>query len=267
VSTLQAIILGIVQGITEFLPISSSGHLVLLQKLWHIAGNELLFITFLHLGTLIAVVWALRREVSWLIRHPFSWTGKMIIVALVPTAIIGAIFEELFEDLFQSGITVGFEFVITGIILWWMDSALTARKLEDDMTVPDALWIGALQGVAILPALSRSGLTIAAALWRGLDREAAGRFSFLLSIPAILGAALVQLDDLWEHGMTSLNIQWEPMLMGTAAAIVAGYIAVRVTLWLIQHAKMRYFAVYVWALAAFVFMDQLFLHHWFPPLI
>jgi undecaprenyl-diphosphatase len=265
-STLQAIILGIVQGITEFLPVSSSGHLVLLQKIWHISGDELLFITCLHLGTLIAVVWVLRRDVVRLLRNPLSWTGRMILVALIPTVVVGGLFEEAFENLFQSAITVGFEFVITGAVLWWMDGVTGMRKKEEDVTPLDALWIGALQGAAILPALSRSGLTIAAGLWRGLDRETATRFSFLLSIPAILGATVVELDDIVQSATKFTAGYWTPIVVGTLAAVVAGYVSVKGTMWLIKQAKMKYFAVYVWILAAFVFCDQLVFHRWFPPL-
>ncbi|MCF8563777.1 undecaprenyl-diphosphate phosphatase [Alicyclobacillus tolerans] len=266
-TTWQALILGLVQGITEFLPISSSGHLVILQRLWHISGNELLFITFLHLGTVLAVVWALRREVKALIHRPLSWNALMIYAALVPTAVIGWAFEDWFEGLFKSGMTIGFEFVITGIILWWLDSVNVKGKRLEDMTLKDSLWIGTLQGAAILPALSRSGLTIAGGLWRGLDRDAAGRFSFLLSIPAILGATVVELDDLFEHPAAQSSIAWTQILVGTAAAVVAGYISVKGTLWLIRRSKMRVFAIYVWIVAAFILADQLFFHHWFPSLL
>ncbi len=265
-TTLQAILLGLVQGVTEFLPISSSGHLVLLQKLWGIAGDELLFITCLHLGTLVAVAWALKDEVRWLIRNPWSRQGQMIILALIPTALIGALFEEVFENLFESGATIGVEFIITGVILWWMDYAPGGTKTEADMTPADALWIGTLQGAAILPALSRSGLTMAGGLWRGLNKEAVGRFSFLLSIPSILGATIVELDDFVEQPSMALDANWGPILAGTVAAVAAGYVAVKGTLWLLRNARMRVFAVYVWALAAFVLLDQILYQRWFPPL-
>ncbi|QSO53468.1 undecaprenyl-diphosphate phosphatase [Alicyclobacillus curvatus] len=263
---IQALVLGIVQGITEFLPISSSGHLVLLERIWHISGGGLLFVTLLHLGTLAAVLVALRDDVAAVIRNPFSWTSRMILLALIPTAIVGAVFEEFFEHLFQTPVTVGFEFVITGIVLWWIDSIPKGHKEMDDIQAADSLWIGALQGIAIVPALSRSGLTIAGGLWRGLDRDTAGRFSFLLSIPAILGATAVQFDDMLETPTKLGGLHLVPAVIGTVAALVAGYIAVKWTLWLLRRAKMRYFAVYVWVLAGFVFADQIFFHHWFPPL-
>lgn len=262
----QALILGIVQGVTEFLPISSSGHLVLLQSIWHISSNGLLFVTLLHLGTLLAVLFAFRKDIRWLIRHPASWVSKMILLALVPTALIGGLFEEFFEGLFQTPVTVGFEFVITGAILWWMDGVQTGDKSLEDMNAGDALWIGTLQGIAIFPALSRSGLTIAGGLWRGLDRKAAGRFSFLLSVPAILGASLVELEKVIDHPSAMMDVHWGPMVVGVIAAVIAGYLAVYITLWLIRVSKMRIFAVYTWALALFIFADQLFFHHWFPPL-
>ena len=263
----QALILGIVQGITEFLPVSSSGHVLLVQKLWHISGNHLLFITFLHIGTLVAVLWAFRKEIQWLYHHPWSHAAKMIYVALVPTAILGIAFEDLFETIFSSASTLAAEFVITGVVLWWMDALPTGLKSEDDMDAADALWVGTLQGIAILPALSRSGLTIATGIWRGLDKEAAGRFSFLLSIPAILGATLVQGEEVLEaHSWAHSSLTWQVLVIGTIAAAIAGYVAIFFTLWLLRKSRMRYFAVYTWLLAAFILADELFFHQWFPPL-
>ncbi|WAH35136.1 undecaprenyl-diphosphate phosphatase [Alicyclobacillus dauci] len=267
-TTLQAIIMGIVQGVTEFLPISSTGHVVLVEKLWHIhVESDTLFILLLHLGTLVAVLYAMRKEVAWLMSHPKSRTTWMILVALLPTAVVGAICEEWFESLFDSGITIGFEFVITGVVLWWMDSVATGKKNESTMSVSDSLWIGTFQGIAILPALSRSGLTIAAGLWRGMGRDAATSFSFVLSIPAILGATLVKLDDIFENPAGALALPWGQMLAGTLAAAIAGYFAVIGTRWLVNRSRMRIFALYTWVLAAFVLYDQLVGHHYFPSLL
>lgn len=264
---IQAIVLGIVQGITEFLPISSSGHLVLIQKLWHITEGGPLFVTLLHIGTLFAVIFAMRKEVLWLWQHPKSRVTWMLLIALLPTAVVGVLFEEWFDRLFETGATIGFEFIITGCVLWWMDSCQNGKKNENTMQLSDSLWIGTFQGAAILPALSRSGLTIAAGLWRGMDRDAAGRFSFLLSIPAILGGMLVELDDLFEHPEQIHALPWIAMLVGALAALISGYLSVKWTLWLLRKSRMRIFAVYVWILAVFVLSDQLFFHHWFPSLI
>lgn len=266
-TTLQALVLGIVQGVTEFLPISSSGHLVLLEKVWHMDSGGLVFIILLHLGTLVAVCMAMRREIRWVFAHPKSRVAWMLLIALLPTAIVGALFEEWFDDLFQSGVTVGFEFLITGIILWWMDGVTPGKRDEQSMSTSDSLWIGAMQGVAILPALSRSGLTIATGLWRGMSRESAGRFSFLLSIPSILGATVMKVDDIFEDPIRMHALPWGNMILGTIAAAFTGYVAVKGTLWLLSHAKMRIFALYVFALAIFVLSDQLLFHRFFPPLI
>lgn len=190
----------------------------------------------------------------------------MILVALLPTAVVGALFEEWFDRLFETGATIGLEFVITGVVLWWMDSVANGRKTEHTLETSDSLWIGALQGAAILPALSRSGLTMAAGLWRGMDRDAAGRFSFLLSVPAILGASVMEIDDIFESPTHMANLPWGPMIWGTIAAAIAGYFAVIGTMWVLQRSRMRIFAIYTWALAAFVLSDQLYFHHWFAPL-
>ncbi|MCL6547753.1 MAG: undecaprenyl-diphosphate phosphatase [Alicyclobacillus sp.] len=264
-STLQAVILGAVQGVTEFLPISSTGHLVVAQKLLGIQGDSLWFITCLHAGTLLAVVWALWGDLARVARNPWSRQTKMLLLALVPTALIGAGLEDVFERVFESGTTIGLEFILTGVILWWMDSADHPQSKTDPGPL-DALWIGTLQGLAIMPALSRSGLTIAGALWRGLDRDSAGRFSFLISIPAILGATVVQVHELWEEPAQLQAVPFAAVLAGTVAAAVAGYLAVKGTLWLLRTAHMRVFAVYVWCVAAFVLGDQLVWHRWFPPL-
>jgi len=262
----DAVLFGAVQGLTEFLPISSSGHIVLLEKMLHVdVERNTAFVLMLHVGTLIAVLYAMRKEVRWLIQHPKARETWMLVVALLPTAVIGALFEEWFDDLFESGATIGLEFLLTGIILWWMDAIEAGRKNETTMTVADSLWIGALQGAAILPALSRSGLTIAGGLWRGLNREAATRFSFLLSIPAILGGVLVKLDDLVEaHGSAALSSG--PMLAGMLAALATGYLSVRWTKSLVSRARMRWFAVYAFALSAWILFDQLVQHRFFPPL-
>ena len=262
----DAVLFGAVQGLTEFLPISSSGHIVLLEKLLHVdVERNTAFVLMLHVGTLLAVLYAMRKEVRWLIQHPKSRETWMLLVALSPTAVIGALFEEWFDDLFESGVTIGLEFFLTGIILWWMDSIDAGKKNESTMTVADSLWIGALQGAAILPALSRSGLTIAGGLWRGLDRKAATRFSFLLSVPAILGGVLVKLDDLVEaHSAQALSLG--PLLAGMLAALAVGYLSVRWTAALVARAKMRWFAVYMFAVASWILFDQLVQHRFFPPL-
>ncbi|MCL6444566.1 MAG: undecaprenyl-diphosphate phosphatase [Alicyclobacillus sp.] len=264
-TTWHAVLLGVIQGITEFLPISSTGHLVLAQKLFGISDANLQFVTCLHLGTLVAVIWALRQDVMWLVRHPFSRRVWLLVVALIPTVVIGALFADLVDEMLQNGVTIGLEFAITGAILWWMDCLPQGNVQEDQMSWLDALWIGLCQSAALMPALSRSGLTIAGGLWRGLDREAAGRFSFVLSIPAILGAVVMELEGDAGSATGGPSAHWMAMLIGTGAALVSGYAAVHGTLWLLKRSKMRVFAVYVWLVAAFILCDQVLWHRWFPP--
>ncbi|MBX5437240.1 MAG: undecaprenyl-diphosphate phosphatase [Alicyclobacillaceae bacterium] len=264
-SVLDAVILGVVQGVTEFLPVSSTGHLILAQQLLGIRVDSLLLVTCLHAGTLVAVVWALWPELCWVVRHPTSRATRMLVLAMVPTGLIGIGLEDAFERVFNTGVTLGLEFVLTGIILWWMDAA-DHPQTKSEPGAMDALWIGTFQAFAIMPALSRSGLTMAGALWRGLNRDAAGRFSFLISVPAILGATLVQALDWWDEPAAVQLVPWGPVMIATAAAAVSGYAAVKGTLWLLRTARMRWFALYVWVVAALVLADQWVWHRWFPPL-
>jgi undecaprenyl-diphosphatase len=252
----EALFLGIVQGLTEFLPISSSGHLVLFQKVFGLEEGALSFDLLLHFGTLLAVLAVYWRDIAEILRRPFGKLGRLILVAAIPTAIIGILFQDYFDQVFASGETLGVEFLITGFVIWWADAARRGYKREREMTYGDALIIGTLQGAAILPALSRSGLTIMGSLFRGLDREFAAKFSFLISVPVILGANLLHLKHLVEGeggGMLTVGL---PELAGTLAAAVAGFWAIKYMIRLIVNKGMRMFAWYVWVLGALVLLDQ-----------
>lgn len=253
---LESIILGIVQGLTEFLPISSTGHLVLFGKLFGLREAGLLFDTLLHLGTLIAVVVVYWSEVKYIISHPFSKLTKLLVVGTIPTGIIGLSFKDFFEEISRTGQTIGFEFIATGFILWAVESMRQGSRKIDQINYLDALIIGTLQGAAILPAISRSGLTIAGALMRGIDRAEAARFSFLLSLPAILGATVLQTKDLLENPVETATLM--PMLIGTVFAGIAGYIAIRWMIKIISTGSMKGFAIYVWILGAIILGLQLF---------
>lgn len=260
-STIQAIILGIIQGLTEFLPISSSGHLVLFQKIFGINEPTLIFDTMVHVGTLAAVITVLWKEIFSLLKKPFQKLTWLLIAGTIPTAIIGIIFKDSFEALYKSGRTLGFEFLATGFIILFAESLNTGRKNIRETSYLDAAFIGVMQGAAILPAVSRSGLTISGALLMGLDREFAAKFSFLLSIPAILGAAVFQTKDILEAG--GGRIITAPIVAGTIAAAVAGYFSVRFMIVLIKKGSMRYFAYYVFAVGALVLVDQYITHLFF----
>jgi undecaprenyl-diphosphatase len=203
--SLQAVILGLVQGITEFLPISSSGHLVLVP--WALGWGEpgLLFDTVLHWGTLVAVVvyfwddlWSLVR--AWVdsiarrkVDTPQAWLAWLVLLGTLPAAIIGFLLNDFFESLFSAPVAVAAFLVGTGLILAAAETFYDRIRKVDTLRLGDALVVGLAQAAAIAPGLSRSGLTITAGIFRGLGREAAARFSFLLSVPIILGAGLTQM--------------------------------------------------------------------------
>jgi undecaprenyl-diphosphatase len=264
-STLEALILGIVQGLTEFLPISSSGHLVLMQHLFGFNEPELLLDTCLHIGTLLAVVvvfWPeIRTIVATLWRLPlllrsaggaaalFRSNGEvricgLIVAGSIPTALLGVVFHRAAERIFASVPLVGFMLLVTGSLLWLTGRVAATERPLLRMTVKDALWIGLSQGIAILPGISRSGATISTALYLGIDRKLAGRFSFLLSIPAIAGALLLQIFSSELHTAAAAPA----VLLGSTAAAVSGYLALKVLLRLVERGRIRHFAPYCWLL-------------------
>lgn len=259
---IQAIILGIVQGITEFLPISSSGHLVLMQKIFKITEPTLIFDTYVHLGTLMAVFAVFKDDIIGILKKPFQKLTWLLIAGTIPTAIIGVLFKDIFEQMFHSGSTLGFEFIITGVILLISGSIRNGHKGVKETGYLDAAFIGVMQGAAIMPAISRSGLTISGALFRNLDREFAAKFSFLLSIPAILGAAVFQVKDIMEAGGGG-GISTGAMVAGSLAAALAGYASIKYMLQILRKGKIKYFAYYVFALGALVIVDQYITHIFF----
>ncbi|MEG6520523.1 undecaprenyl-diphosphate phosphatase [Desulfotomaculum sp. 1211_IL3151] len=254
---LKALILGTVQGLTEFLPVSSTGHLLLGRKLLGLSEAGLFLDTMLHLGTLLAVVAIFWDDILYMIKRPFSKLSLLIIAGTIPTAIIGLRFEDFFEEISKTGVTVGWEFLITGAILWAADNMKSKgsnKKNIDQISFKDALVVGTLQGAAILPAISRSGLTIAGALFRGIDRQAAARFSFLLSLPAILGAVVLQGAKL--AGGQAESIGLVPLLVGTIAAALSGYVAVKWMLAILQRGSLKAFSIYVWILGIGILIAQ-----------
>jgi len=202
-SIIHAVLLGIIQGLTEFLPVSSSGHLVLFQKLFGISEPALLFDTMLHVGTLAAVVAVLWKDIWAILRKLNQPLTLYLIFATVPTVIAALVFRKPLERAFETGHFLGFAFLMTSALL--AAAELLAKrgatkggtaKNATTMNWLDALIVGVMQAIAIIPGVSRSGATLSGALSRRLDRDFAARFSFLLSIPAILGAVVFQLKDL-----------------------------------------------------------------------
>lgn len=254
---LKAVVLGLIQGLTEFLPVSSSGHLTLFQGLFGMQEATGTFNIILHVATLIGVIVVYWQDIWSLIKRPFQRTTYLLIAGTIPTVIIALLFADLIDKTFAGGKFLGFNFIITGIVLLYADSRRPGKKKMKNMSLADAFIIGTMQGVAICPAISRSGMTIATSLSRSLDRENAARFSFLLSIPAILGAMTLAIKDI-VTGDVSIgdSIGILPMVFGFIAAAVSGYFAVRFMLSIIRKKKLRIFAVYVFALGAFLILDQ-----------
>ncbi|GAA0354802.1 undecaprenyl-diphosphate phosphatase [Bacillus horti] len=252
---IEAILLGLVQGLTEFLPISSTGHLYLGRELIGLKEAGLFLDTMLHLGTLIAVIVVYKNELWTVIKKPFGRLSLILIVGTIPAVAVGLLFKDYFEGISKTGSTIGWEFLITGFILWFSDRIKKGAKKLQDISYGDALFIGSFQAVAIFPAISRSGLTIVAGLFRKLDREVAAYFSFLLSVPVIGGAVLLQLVDLLQ-GKGLGEVTGSALLIATIASALAGFIAVK---WMISYLKkgsLKWFAVYVWTLGLSVLLMQ-----------
>jgi undecaprenyl-diphosphatase len=244
-SVLQAIILGAMQGLTEFLPVSSSGHLTLLQKVFGISEGTLLFDAMVHVGTLVAVFMVLWKDVWALIKRPFQPLTGFLIIATVPLVVVALAFKDAIEVAFTSTDFLGWAFLLTSLALIASDFLVTrggARRGVRQMGVIDALVIGALQAVAIIPGISRSGLTLSGALARRLDKDFAARFSFLLSIPAILGALVLQVRDLVSR--SAVHVETVPLLVGTFTAATVGFFSVRLMLKLVKEHRLWGFALY-----------------------
>jgi undecaprenyl-diphosphatase len=256
----QGFVLGLVQGLTEFLPVSSSGHLVLFQRLFGLSGGVLSFDIAVHLATLVAVFVVFRKEIWQMVRHPTSRLTLLVIVGTIPTAILGIALKKTVESLFESGRTLGIEFIATGVVLI-VAEALAKRRTKakglEETTFLDAAIVGTAQGLAILPAVSRSGLTLAGSLACGIERDFALKFSFVMSIPPILGAGLIDAKDLAEAGV-GLGLPILPLLLGMAAAAVSGYFAIRFMLKVFAKASLKYFSYYVFALGAAILAEQVF---------
>jgi len=255
-------LLGIVQGVTEFLPISSSGHLVLFQRLFGLEHPQVVFDIALHGGTLVAVILVYWSDIKAIFRDLFLYLADRlkgeplptflgrpqcrlalwIVVGTIPAGLMGLTLRKLIEPLFASSLAVGFSLLGTGTILWLTSHWKGSGKNVVDMTLSDAIWVGIAQGVALIPGMSRSGMTVSAGLFRGLDRELSARFSFLLMIPATVGALGVPLFSL--DGRDA--IASPSVLVGTLAAFLTGYVSLRLLLGMIKRGRFYRFSYYCW---------------------
>lgn len=239
---LDAILWGLIQGLTEFLPISSSGHLVLVPAVLGRAGPDLATSAVLHLGTLAAVLVYFRAEVSEVVR--FTEHGrrllKLLIIGTIPAAVIGFTFRDGFENLNDNPTSVAIALILTGIALYSTRWIPQRDRTVDDSTQGDAVALGFGQALALIPGVSRSGSTIATALVRGFDREQAARYSFLLGIPAIAGAGLLEFVDLAREGGGVTAATW----VGMGVAALSGYAAIALLLRLIGRVGLMPFGIY-----------------------
>ena len=266
----EAVILGLVQGLAEFLPISSSGHLALLQQWFNINEDKvLLFAVLLHVGTLISVfivywkdIWELIVELCLTVKdlctgkglrleeRPVRKLGIMIIVATIPTAIIGLLFNDIFDRLYTSILPIGIGLIITGFLLVFAERTGSSNRGIEKMNFRNALFIGTVQGIAICPGISRSGSTLFGSLICNLDRKFAVKFVFLISIPSILGSAILETPDAIAAGVEISQIG--PIIVGMAVAAVSGLISIKTMIKIVSDKKLSYFSYYVWALGAAV---------------
>lgn len=262
-STLQAFILGAIQGLSEFLPISSSGHLLIAEKIMNISadsGSLLTLSILLHLGTLAAVFVVYWKRIWNMLRHPLTSELKWLVVATIPAVIAALVFD--FDEAFE-GKFIAWSFFLTSLVLVVGDEMSKYRRrthtLHKGVRWYDAVCMGIMQAVAILPGLSRSGSTIAGGVTSGLSRRRAADFSFLMSIPAILGSAVFDVKDvLFEGAGASLGAL--PVIVGIAAAMAFGLIAIKGFLYLIRRISMKWFALYTALLGCFLLVNNLVLH-------
>lgn len=250
---LESILLGIVQGLTEFLPVSSSGHLVLLQNIFGVSEPQLFFDTMLHLGTLVAVVVVMWKSIVEIFKNFFSKMTLYLVIATIPAVVATLLFGDFFEGAF-SGTYLGYGFLLTACVLTLSEviSQRVSRKRE--ISMGSSITMGVMQAVAIFPGVSRAGSTIAGGLVCGIDRRQAASFSFLMSIPAILGSVVLQGAKIFNE--TSMNVEWLPTITGMVCAAVSGYFAIKFMLALISKKRLYGFAIYVAALGIFVLLDQ-----------
>lgn len=272
----EAVILGLVQGLAEFLPISSSGHLALLQQFFGIDETKvLLFAVMLHVGTLISVfivywkdIWELIVELCLTIKdlctgkglrldeRPVRKLGVLIIIATIPTGIIGVLGGDFFDSLYTSIVPIGVGLIITGFLLVMAERMGSSSRGLEKMNFRNAFFIGLVQGIAICPGISRSGSTLFGSLICNLDRKFAVKFVFLISIPSILGSAVMELPDAIKAGVTAAEAG--PVIVGMLVAAVSGLVAIKTMIKIVSDKKLSYFSYYVWVVGAFVVLLGIF---------
>lgn len=256
-SIFETVILGIIQGLTEWLPVSSSGHLAIAKEFinWQ---PPVLFYVLLHLSTLFVILLFFRRSLlsilkAFVMMDFGSVEGKLgifVAVGSIPTAILGYTFQNLFKTFYNNLIVVGFGLMATGLLLFFSGYKHGSRELN----YVDSLITGIAQGIAIIPGVSRSGATISTELLRGVDRRIAFEFSFLLSIPAVIGATFVELGDM---DLLISNSDVTAILAGVVVAALVGYLSLKMLLRTVLKQKFHWFALYCWAASILIIVSQI----------
>ena len=267
---MSLILLGLIQGLSEFFPISSSGHLVISKYLLKIDLPGAAFEAFLHFGTILAVIVLFNHEIKEIIfsfmasmramsqgkkiknifkDDPFSKFAWFLIISTIPAAIIGFCFSDYFEALFDKPVITSLMLSVTGAIIW-IGSRLYkgGDKNISDINGMDAIFVGFAQTIAIIPGISRSGMTVLAGLSKGFSRDFAARYSFILSVPIILGATIFKAKEI-----IFLDIKFSMMLLSGIAAFVSSYGAMKIFLGILKRGKMYYFSYYLWIISALTF--------------
>lgn len=248
---LEGLLLGVVQGLTEFLPVSSSGHLVLGQALLGIDEPGVTFEIVVHLATLCAVLWVYRRRVGELLvgmagAKPEAWGyAGLILLASVPAGLAGMFARPLFEGAFGRPVLAAAMLLVTGAIVYTLRFTVAAVP-DDHVDARRSLWVGVVQAVSILPGISRSGSTVAVGVWMGVSPVRMAEFSFLMSVPAIGGAGLLQLG----HVGDAAALPAAPLVAGFAAAAVSGVLAIRLFVRMLSGGTFHHFAWYCWAVGS-----------------
>ena len=254
-NTIEAILMGILQGLTEYLPVSSSGHLTIAANLFGIDGEQnLTFTVAVHVATVLSTLVILWKEIVWILKGLFKWDGAMnaeqryvlaIVVSMIPVGIVGVFFKDYVEEIFGAGLmVVGCCLLLTALLLIFSYYARPRQK--ENISLADAFVIGLAQAAAVLPGLSRSGSTIATGLLLGNKKEQLAQFSFLMVIPPILGEALLDILKAMSQGSetATAGIGTWPLLAGFLAAFLSGCLACKWMLGIVRRGKLIYFGIY-----------------------
>ena len=258
-SLIEAIILGLLQGLTEFLPVSSSGHIELGKALFGIELKEgLLFTIVLHFATALSTIIVFWKDIIQLIKalFAFKWNDEMkfilyIVISMVPAALVGITLKDWIDSFFDSNVFfVSIMLLLTGIILFISDGI---KEPKEGVNGPRSLVIGVIQAIAILPGISRSGSTIASSVLLGISRAKAARFSFLMVLPLIFAAMAMEIKDILDMSAvdrSAIDLEILPTAIGFIAALFSGYLACKWMIQIVKRSKLRYFSYYCWIVGA-----------------